>query len=128
MNFVRIHFTSKNATLNSWTQKGTWRTGTFLKKKVFNYSGLHFCEVNSYKIHTLAVYLNVRTSLESWSSYTSWGIRVNFLLMLNIHEEKIEMIYWLIFDGKKVVVTYIVVSSKTWPSSFRALRWLLSRL
>ena len=34
----------------------------FVKKKVFNYSELHFSEVTSYKIHTLE-YLNIMMSL-----------------------------------------------------------------
>ena len=31
----------------------------FLKKKVFNYSELHFSEVTSYKIHILAINQNL---------------------------------------------------------------------
>ena len=46
----------KDATLKSWTQKGTCSTYSrylFAVKKVFNFSELHLSEVTSYKIHIL---------------------------------------------------------------------------
>ena len=60
----------KNATLNSWTLfffkkkvPVVLYRYLFVKKKVFNYSELHFSEVISYKIHTLVPFI---ITSQSW--------------------------------------------------------------
>ena len=45
----------------------------FMKKKVFNYSELHFSEGNSYKIHTLAISVLHQTTAQHADQLFNWG-------------------------------------------------------
>ena len=65
----------KNATLNSkrlFSSQGTCSTiqVPFWKKKVFNYSELHFSDVTFYKIHTLMLLFCVSDNVPLLSKYS----------------------------------------------------------